>query len=153
MWRPLQRQGTSLVRGTISRIYSLTDLLISRTFSKHQDEKHGDRQYTCDNSACSAFSTSSLRSFRRHLDTAAAHVTDKTPQFWCICGYKERRKDHYRRHLDKKRPCKKTGQPYKCLCNSVFEDIETLKEHYERCGQRKRGRPRKDVTDLNRNGR
>jgi len=113
--------------------------------AKHQADKHAEHLYTCDNTACRGFSTSSLRSFQRHLDTTTVHVTNETPQFWCICKAKESRKDHFRRHLEKKKkPCRNNGQAYKCWCNRLFEDVEELKKHYGPCGRGRRGRPRKE---------
>lgn len=115
---------------------------------KHVDIKHAERQYMCNDPRCGSFCTSSIRSFERHLLTATAHVTEATPQFWCRCGFSEYRRDHFKRHLSKKRPCKSVGRPYKCWCNRVFNDTpadkKDFEKHYRLCGAKQRGRPRKE---------
>lgn len=81
-----------------------------------------------------------LKNRDRHY-LSERHNAD-APKFECACGYKQARKDNYRRHLN---TCTfPLSFTYSCSCGHQTEDRERHVEHVEYCGRKRRGRVRKE---------
>lgn len=76
------------------------------------------------------------RSLKRHLTEfhlGSAYV--------CRCGRQDGRKDKHLKHLETKN-CTGRGL-YSCPCGHSFDQLKLHKLHIERCGRKRRGRPKK----------
>lgn len=106
------------------------------------------RKYVCE-LGCSMSFLSRKDRRRHHISTthADADMEANTEPFQCRCGYSTRRKDHYRRHLERARRCEFKQAYFQCICkNSVLEsDLQQHLQHINMCTQGRgvSGRPKK----------
>lgn len=76
------------------------------------------------------------RSLKRHL--TQFHLGSV---YVCRCGRQDGRKDKHCRHIESNN-CTGPGL-YSCPCGHSFDQLKLHRHHIERCGKKRRGRPRK----------
>ncbi|PTB41609.1 hypothetical protein M441DRAFT_46744 [Trichoderma asperellum CBS 433.97] len=85
------------------------------------------------------------KTLRRHIETANAH---RLSAFQCCCELSFGRKDNFRSHLERKKPCDPIA-PFLCSCgyqveSSNQDSVGLILKHIKACG-RKRGRPKNQL--------
>lgn len=106
----------------------------------HLKTIHPDMANSCGRKDCRK--SKDRRTLLRHLESSKAHQCNKTSVFRCRCGSVFSRKDKFRNHF-RRSSC--TGDlPFVCLCDKVDISKVTFEVHFEGCGRRPRGRPRKE---------
>jgi len=101
----------------------------------------GTRRFFCGRRGCK--DQRDKRSLERHLHDSEPHLG---ALYTCRCGQRER-KDKHRRHIQ---VCTHPGgPPYVCMCGKQVDstspdELWIHQAHFEACGKRKKGRPRKD---------
>ncbi|KAI0169663.1 hypothetical protein GGR52DRAFT_550918 [Hypoxylon sp. FL1284] len=104
----------------------------------HLRDTHPEKPNTCGISTCP--STKDSRSLLRHLNTSKAHSISL---FYCRCEYSNGRQDKFREHCMKDRCA--GAYPYRCSCGACYPSSthrDLFLEHLNKCGRRRRGRPR-----------
>ncbi|CVK94346.1 uncharacterized protein FMAN_03486 [Fusarium mangiferae] len=76
------------------------------------------------------------RSLKRHL--TEFHLGSV---YVCRCGRQDRRKDKHCKHIESN-SCIGPGL-YGCPCGHTFDQLKLHRHHINRCGRKRRGRPRK----------
>lgn len=110
-------------------------------YISHIESSHPEYRYCC--KKCN-YRFVLRRNFRRHLQTTKAHMSSS---FRCRCERVYSRKDHFRNHLQSKKPCE-GDEPYLCSCKLSMESkgpdsADMIKQHIKGCGSGKPGRPKK----------
>lgn len=83
----------------------------------------------------------------RHLQTAKVH---SMLWFQCGCSYTSTRKDNFRTHIERHKIRSDPIRSITCWCGEIKEsssglDVDAwIQEHMDPCGQRPRGRPKKE---------
>ncbi|KAH9240567.1 hypothetical protein K456DRAFT_1080834 [Colletotrichum gloeosporioides 23] len=102
--------------------------------------KLNKKKYVCEMAGCSK-SFLSPKDLRRHCNSDT-HARTETVSYQCRCGYSQRRKDHYRRHLRQsmgKRQCKATQPYFRCICKHFTPENDLL-QHLRHIATRASGR-------------
>ncbi|KAH7236577.1 hypothetical protein BKA59DRAFT_487241 [Fusarium tricinctum] len=129
-------QSTPLSHGSLS--HSNCDICGGlfgdpHTLGSHLVTDHNiSKPFHCGRKTCRTTYTT-FPSLRRHLTK-----THFGAVYICCCGYSSRRDKHCE-HL-RKTTC--IGDSYQCMCGHAIEDKSAHLSHINRCGRRKRGRPR-----------
>ncbi|KAI1733820.1 hypothetical protein F4680DRAFT_378894 [Xylaria scruposa] len=122
----------------------MTDLM---AISDHLAVRHPEtrsnmaKPYYCGRQSCSQFK--SRKDFMRHLSSTPIHSLSR----WrCCCGRDFSRKDNFRKHYQEMTCAALT--PFICSCGYVVDSrqsnaLTTFEKHFNPCGKRSRGRPRK----------
>ncbi|KAI0521192.1 hypothetical protein F5B22DRAFT_565698 [Xylaria bambusicola] len=124
---------------------SSTKELVDHLVSRHSSITQRAGSYHCGRSTCRK-TVKSLKDFERHL--ISMHDDCNAP-WHCRCGYTSRRKDRFRKHLDENKCREASPYTYACSCGSFAIDSRhdaasaIFKAHFDPCGRRRRGRPKK----------
>ncbi|RYP73559.1 hypothetical protein DL771_003598 [Monosporascus sp. 5C6A] len=91
----------------------------------------------------------SPKDLKRHNRTTKKHSQKNhersqvpCPEYVCLCGFTQGRKDNYERHLRTCRLKVKTHSGYICSCGRVDRDKGGHERHISVCGKKTPGRPR-----------
>ena len=115
-------------------------VLITCMIRDHLETIHPDIPNSCGRKDCRK--SKDRRTLLRHLESSKAHQSFAPSVFRCRCGIVFSRKDKFRNHF-RKSSC--TGDlPFVCICDKVDINRVAFEVHFEDCGRRQRGRPRKE---------